>query len=446
MRVERGRISGARGRARASRPTCGPLTPPSSIPITVAKPTPITASTIAGVNSTPILDRRRSLPPESVPSGLNEHGSQTYGLLVGIFLIAIGVVAGDRVLDSIRQWFSSTLPGWPLGMRLAAIMVAAVAGCLAAVAVHELGHVLAGLSVGFRFVSVRVGRLQVTRPFRWSWSRSITRGAAGMAHLLPVGTDRLGARAFGFLVGGPAANWAAAGIIMALPFDTGLFLGAFVCWSVVVGTVNLVPFGAGTFVSDGRRLVMLLRHPAEAHRWLAMLALISELDDGVPPESLSPDFMAAAIAIRDDSFDTVAAHLLAYSTRFYQHDDAGAAEALEVCLGRAEHFPAAIRETLMCEAAIFQGRRRMRVDLAEAWLEDIPTATVNPGLRQLAEAAVLEARGDRTGARQMLEAVEVLHQRRPDMPGRNAGLRSLRRWKVDLEQAQQAPLVRDSPG
>jgi len=56
-----------------------------------------------------------------------------------------------------------------------------------------------------------------------------------MANLLTVGTDRLGARAFAFLAGGPAANWPAAAIIIGLPFDTGLFWGAFVFWSAGVG-------------------------------------------------------------------------------------------------------------------------------------------------------------------------------------------------------------------
>jgi hypothetical protein len=272
-----------------------------------------------------------------VRSGLSEHRSQFYGALVGgVIAIAIVVAHAYGVTlsadGSMRQWFSAVLPGWPLSIRLAAAAVAAVAGLLAALVVHELGHVVAGLCLGFRFNSIRVSRLHLTRPFRWSWSRPIGRGAAGMATLFPVGTGRLSARALGMLVGGPAANLATAGVIIGLPFDKGFFCGSLAFWSLIMGTMNLVSFRRGTSVSDGRRIVTLLRHPPQAQRWLAVLALTAELDDGVQPESLSPDFIAAAIAVRDDSFETVVGHIFAYLTRFRQHDDARAADALEICL------------------------------------------------------------------------------------------------------------------
>jgi hypothetical protein len=38
----------------------------------------------------------------------------------------------------------------------------------AAVAIHEFGHILAGLAVGFRFNMVRIGPLQIDWPFRVS--------------------------------------------------------------------------------------------------------------------------------------------------------------------------------------------------------------------------------------------------------------------------------------
>lgn len=62
----------------------------------------------------------------------------------------------------------------------------------------------------------------------------------------------------------------------------------------------------------------------------------------------------------------------------------------------------------MCEAAVFQARRRGRADLAEAWLEDVPAATAIPGNREHAEAAILEARGDREGARRCGRSCETL--------------------------------------
>lgn len=174
------------------------------------------------------------------------------GAVIGIALVV--AYANGLTLwagSSIREWFSATLPGWPLGARLAAIAGAAAAGLLTTIVVHELGHVLAGLCLGFRFNAMRVGRLHLARGFRWSWSRAVGRGAAGTASLIPVGTGRLGPRAFGMLAGGPAANLATAGVIVGLGLDKGSFCGPLVFCSVIVGTMNLVPFRRGTIPGMG---------------------------------------------------------------------------------------------------------------------------------------------------------------------------------------------------
>ena len=60
--------------------------------------------------------------------------------------------------------------GWPIVIRAAAVAVIAAPALFVAVTIHETGHVLAGLAAGFRFNSMSVGRLHLTRPFRLSWS------------------------------------------------------------------------------------------------------------------------------------------------------------------------------------------------------------------------------------------------------------------------------------
>jgi hypothetical protein len=239
------------------------------------------------VSATPILDRLVPLPRSQPTHAISDHGSQFHGFIIaGAILIAIVVAPAYGVLDWMGQWFSATLPGWAVGIRVAAMAAGAVAGLLAALAIHETGHVLAGLAVGFRFHSMRVGRLRLTRPFQWSWSRPVGSDALGMATLFPIGTRRIRSRAFCVIVGGATANFATAGLLTAIPFNKGPFYGAFLFWSVIVGMINLASFQRGTFRSDGRRLVTLLRHPAQGRRWLALLALAGELSDGVQPESL----------------------------------------------------------------------------------------------------------------------------------------------------------------
>ncbi len=67
-------------------------------------------------------------------------------------------------------------------------------------------------------------------------------------------------------------------------------------------------------------------------------------------------------------------------------------------------------------------------------LDDVPSQTTLPGIRLEAEAAMLEARGNRAAARQTLARLEALLRERPAAPARDMSLRLLRRWQADLER------------
>jgi hypothetical protein len=57
------------------------------------------------------------------------------------------------------------------------------------------------------------------------------------------------------------------------------------------------------------RIWMLLWNRAPGERWLAIMRLSADTKDGVLPESLSADLLAKAIAVRDNSTDTVMARM-----------------------------------------------------------------------------------------------------------------------------------------
>src|SRR5262249_62124124 len=137
----------------------------------------------------------------------------------------------------------------------------------------------------------------------------------------------------------------------------------------------------------GIRLWMLLRNRESGERWLALMVLGNELRSGALPEALSADCIARAVAIRDESVDTVTAHAIAYSAAFHQHKDAEAGQLLETCLQYSRSAAPGLRAALMSDAAVFQARRRKRPDLAEKWLSAIPPSP--PWLKRRAEAAIL---------------------------------------------------------
>jgi hypothetical protein len=256
----------------------------------------------------------------------------------------------------------------------------------------------------------------------------------GVAELIPVATDNLARRGVAMVMGGPAANLLSALVVVLLPFPTTVFSGCFIAFSIANGVNDLIPYESRLGVSDGRRIWMLLRRPECGQRWLALLRLSGQLNDGVLPELLAADFLAKAVAVRDESVDTVTAHAIAYSAAFHQHQDREAGQLLETCLAYSSHATPVVREALRSDAAVFQARRRKRADLAEQWLADIPVKTQNPWFRWRAEAAILEANGDIDGAVGKLADVEAAILASPKNPERERLLQLLQRWNSDLHR------------
>jgi hypothetical protein len=338
----------------------------------------------------------------------------------------------------LRQWFLTDFRPWLLhqwaGLGVVGSGLSALAAFYLMLAVHELGHVLAGLCVGFRCRSMRVGPLEIDRSFRVSLYRGPGAVVQGTAELIPLATDKLAWRSVPMVLGGPVANILAAIVVLLLPLPITAFSGLFIASSIANGVNDLLPFESRLGVSDGRRIWMLLRQRARGERWLALLRLGGELNDGVLPESLSADFLAKAIAVRDASADTVKAHAIAYLAAFHQRKDNEAAQRLETCLAYSAHATPALREALMSDAAVFQARRRKRTDLADQWLAGIPIKTQHPWFRARAEAAILEAKGDVDGALGKLAEVEAAILALPKNRQRDTSLRLLDRWKSDLRR------------
>lgn len=381
---------------------------------------------------TPILDREHPLPPRTVA------GSGLVGVLT-VWLGAVVIVAACWLLDwppVVHQWLLTDLRPWLLDQwaRIGVIGfgVSVVAAFYVMLAIHELGHVVAGRFVGFRCRSLRVGPLVFHRPFQVSVYRGPGAVVNGVAELSPFASDKLAGRGVVMVLGGPVANFLSAAIVLLLPVPGTALSVLFVVFSIANGVNDLVPFESRLGVSDGRRIWMLLWQPERGERWLALLRLGGELNDGGLPESLSADFLSKATAVRDDSADTVKAHGIAYSAAFHQHKDEEAAQCLETCLAYSSHAPPDLREALMSDAAVFQARRRKRADLADQWLAEISVATRNPWLRSRAEAAILEVKGDVDGAARKLAEVEGMILAFPNNAQRETLLKMLQRWKSDL--------------
>jgi hypothetical protein len=279
---------------------------------------------------------------------------------------------------------------------------------------------------------LRIGPLLFHRPFRVTLYRGPGAILNGAADLIPAAIDKLAGRGVVMTLGGPGANLLSALAVFLLPLPATVFSACFIAFSVANGVNDLFPFESRLGVSDGNRIRMLLRRPRHGERWLALLRLSGEINDGVLPESLSADFLAKAVAVRDESQDTVTAHAFAYWAAFHQHEDREAGQFLESALAYSSHATPVVREALMSDAAVFQARRRKRADLAEQWLAEIPAETRNPWFRSRVEAAILEAHGDVDGAVGKLAEGEAAILALPRNAQRETLLCLLQRWRGDL--------------
>ena len=373
------------------------------------------------------------------------------GATTGIFLVIwLGLVvlvttvfsfSQSPFIRSAARWIGAVLRqmaphDWTVATA-AFFLFCLLAALFVAIAIHELAHALVGVAVGFRFNSLRIGRLQFDRPFRISLYRGRGTGAGGWASLFPVRQDWLVWRAMAMLLAGPASNLVSILLLSLLPYSKGMFSANFIYISLLLGVMNLLPFRSRAVISDGGRILMLLQNRPRGERWLAMLKLIEELRQGVPQEKLSPEFLAKAVAIEDRSPDTFTAHALAYMAAFWQHKDDEAARALETCLRHSNLAAPSQRHGIITDAAVFQARRRRRIDLAEQWMADLPEKTEYPWMRQRCEAAILEARGDLAGALRKLDEMEKLVLANPNQALREITLRNLRRWKSELQFSTQ---------
>jgi hypothetical protein len=382
---------------------------------------------------TPFLDRTVPLPRPIKP----RPGMTVVVVVWSCVLAALALSLATGRPPALRHWLLTEAPRFIDPQRPGASILF-LAGWTVVVSwlmvgVHEGGHVLAGLASGHRFRSIRVGPVLFTRGKGLSLHHwRLNQLASGVAVMDPVTTRRLVPRATVLLWGGPAANILSGGLVLLLPFAMSFPALLFIVQSIGNGLSDLLPYRNSLGVSDGKFLWTLWRRPALAERWLALMKLGMEREDGVFPEAMPAEFLAKATAPKDDSLDTVAAHALGYSTAFHQRKDAEAAEMLDTCLRCSGHGSPALREALMSDAAVFQARRRGRADLAEQWLADLPAAPRIPWLRPRTEAAILEARGDVPGALEKLASYERLLSAWPDASQRGYLLWLLPRWRSDL--------------
>jgi hypothetical protein len=273
-----------------------------------------------------------------------------------------------------------------LGIIVTGFAIALI--CLAVIAIHECGHMLIGMALGFRCKSLRVGRFKIDRGFRISRHRDSGDAILGYAEMIPRRWHNIRTRMTFMLLAGPIASLlSGCAVLLLLPSQT-LISGSFVGISFFFGVSSLLPLGMQGYLADGTQVWMTWFRPAWTERHLALLKLTAEIDGDVPLQSLASADVERATRLTDESADTVRAHTLAYFIAYAQSDDIKAGQSLETSLRYSSCSAPSAREMLALQAAIFQASRRGRIDLARLWLADVPETTQFLDLRSKIQAAI----------------------------------------------------------
>jgi hypothetical protein len=389
---------------------------------------------------TPILDRERSAPIPKPPADIPRSVKAATWLSTAF----IGFAATGPYFPSFRAWVKALYLDWFVSQAdqtsIVGVLLSIPAAYFVGVAIHELGHVAGGLAAGFRFSSVRIGPILVRRPFNISVHLAPGELFDGHAVVLPESMHHVAWRDFLSTFGGPLANLVTAAVLLAMPEPLSLFNGYLLAVSLVFGLGTLIPADTPGGSTDGRRIEWLLRADGRAERRHALIRLQMDVNKGVPTNESDPELFRLATAVRDDSAATVSAHLFAFRRAWLDRRRDEAGEYLERMLEHWTHVTPSMREAIMSEAAVYQARHRKRSDLAEQWLADMANPPIRPWNRTGAEAAILEAKGDYTGALAKLSQVERDMATLPPSRVKELSLAEIREWRAEVESLAAAPV------
>ena len=261
---------------------------------------------------------------------------------------------------------------------------------------HEAGHVVFGLTQGFRFNFFVAGPVYIRRDgekiaFTWNWNPVLW---GGRASCFPTqfGPD-LKWKMIWFTAGGPLFSFLGAlAVIPAMTMrashsGTALPVMFFGIVSFALGVATLIPNSVGGATSDGARILILLRNRPEGMRWVAMAGLASLIS-----AQRARDWPAGLVELMGEAVDETPDSASVCTLRYLWHSDRrewdDAAHWLDRGLQKIDMVPAPLRGAMYASAASFEVRRPGNIALAREYFD----LACRPGLVKRRDLHALAAR------------------------------------------------------
>ena len=311
------------------------------------------------------------------------------------------------------------------------VLVIPAMALAAAVATHEAGHISVAWLAGFRLASANTsatGReLYSCLGFR-----------LGIFNLEPRKTNHLSRRLLYVVVGGPAVS-----LLLPLALELSALLGrpqflfafaihVFSVMSALLGVAELLPDAGKGSLSDGARILMLLKNDAAGQRWISTLQLQLALLRGEHPRTWDEGTVTAAASIQDDSCDAVTARWLGYLWALERQDITSATKYLEEALAAPSSAAARLRDRLFLEAAVFQAWFREDSTKAIFWAKRIQQSKLLPLQQLRLKIALLWSEGKLFDAWEKLGDYFYMLRDLPSSPARDLVEQSATEWKGQM--------------
>jgi hypothetical protein len=377
--------------------------------------------------STPVLDVFRPLPPQTKE---NLSAGEYFLASSLAILILVALPSLRAVVEIAPGYWAALIP---------------VIAVLSAGFTHEMGHILAGWSLGFKLKQIRIGALHLGRRSRCAGPYCGDAIAMGSAVLEPRTSDQddatLRRRLLFLMLGGPLASISLAGTLEAVQyfahpgFLVGFSLHAGAAFSGLIAIAASLPdVNRSGIFSDGARLLMLLRKDAKAERWLSNIRCQMALNQGCHPRDWDQACVAASAAIADDSRDAYISRWLAYLWAAERQDITCATKYLEGALEVLSYATPKMLDHLFLEAAVFQAWFRDNPSKALFWVYRIRNHKLTRLQKQRLDIVLLWAEGrlfdawEKLGTGYLAELREL-----PASPGRTLAEESATEWKRQME-------------
>lgn len=328
-------------------------------------------------------------------------GALVASTLIGMLCAAVGYFVGKGVYSQpvIAHWLKhsvGSLTGWDwLVFPVLFLLV---------IAIHELGHLIGGLSQGMRFLLLIFGPFQwnATKEgirFRWVTNLGLM---GGVAATLPVRMDNLRQQLVPMIAGGPLASLGLAMLAAVLSFSaTGRLAGyaaVVALLSVAIFLVTAIPFRAGGFMSDGMQWLEVRRGGPSVIERADLIAVMATSLGGVRPRDWDAALMARLEAMNSaEPLRLLACWMMLLQRAMDCGDASQAAHYAKALAGRIDDYPDGFRQSLHIELCLEAALRQDR-EAAEQHLAQTKGGVTERSRLELARALVCALQGDAASA------------------------------------------------